>query len=215
LVVPPIVSDSTTKVDTTRESMNSVVRISANTPDGTTALTGSGWANSKDTILTAGHVCWAIISLQKAGVLEDNIDIHYLNRVDALSKISGVEIVDVSDKDDICLLYSENHGLPVLQFEESKNIKFNGVAIVLGFPLGVMITYNNGTIIVPDTGNYFDIEVLRNKLIVSSASTSGNSGGPVINEHGKVIGMLIAGPSNGYDHLSVCVTVDSIKSFIK
>lgn len=67
---------------------------------------------------------------------------------------------------------------------------------------------------VMDLSSNFPADILKGKLIVSSASTGGVSGSPVFDAHGRVIGMLVMGPLF-FDHLSICVGIDQVQKFLK
>ena len=214
IVPPPSVESARAAEEmAVRQAMYSVVKISVEAKDGSGVLTGSGWANSEDTILTAGHVCEAIVVFQAVGLLKDDIQISYLNQTNSLDTKRGAEIIDMDGIHDICLLYLEDHGLPVLEFVVG--VSFGDRAIVIGFPLGVMISALTGEVMVVDTGYGIMPLALRNKMFVNAPSTNGSSGGPVVGSDGRVIGMLVAGPSNGYDHLSICVPVKRLIRFMQ
>jgi len=211
VTIPP--PENITEDFAVKNAMYSVVRISVESKDGMNTLNGSGWANTEDTILTAGHVCEAIIQLQAVGILKDDIRISYLNRINTLDTKHNVSIVDMDGIHDICLLYLEDHGLPVLEFGES-DVEFGEKIWILGFPLGVALSAMPGEVMAVNTGKGKLPLIMRNRLIVSSAATGGNSGGPVVDSAGRVVGMLVAGP-DGYDHLSICVPAKRVQKFLE
>lgn len=54
----------------------------------------------------------------------------------------------------------------------------------------------------------------KNALVVDAANYFGNSGGPIFDEDGKVIGILVAGPDRT-DSIGVCVPVCQIRSALR
>lgn len=78
-------------------------------------------------------------------------------------------------------------------FEFDTNIEAGESAIILGYPWGSneMISITSGIVAAPKHSWY---PYLKLSLFADVASYPGNSGSPVLNMDGKVIGILVAGP---------------------
>jgi len=177
-------------------------------------LSGSAFAIDKDHLLTAAHVCVAVAELQDMGILEDKIYLTVLNRNDELGIVDKVEIEEIDEPHDICLLKRPRHGLAPLKLVKNydEQVTFRSKVWVIGAPAGMMVDSQPGRVMNP---NMTEERIpLKGKLLVSGAATGGNSGGPVINENGEVVGILVMGHST-YDHLSICVRASVIQRFLR
>lgn len=180
----------------------SVVKISVKTIDGLNALVGSGFAIDGDHIMTAGHVCQSIYVYQAKGKLEKDISIFFYGPDEqTILESKGASIKYIDMVHDICVMQKSKHGLIPLKFADNYwDTKVHSRVYIVGAPKGYFATTYSGEVIYLNKDiNAFMIE----KLITSAASAPGNSGSPVLNKDGKVIGMLIAGYSN-FNNLSIC-----------
>lgn len=113
------------------------------------------------------------------------------NQFDA--KIIGSDAVS-----DVALIKIEGEDLPYLKFANSDILAIGEWAIAFGNPFGLFDINSKPTItvgVVSNTGvNLFHNEgntfrVYRNMIQTDAAISSGNSGGPLVNADGEVIGM--------------------------
>ena len=171
-------------------------------------LSGTAFAVDRDYLMTAGHVCSEI---QKRRTSDKEL-IHLGAVFDGLKvDMGGVKIVLIDVKSDMCVLKKSGHGLFQLEFVDDydKDVKFGEKEWVVGAPLGFMVSWLEGTIMDTDRQER-DI----NTMVISSPIASGNSGSPVINEFGKVIGMVVRGTKE-YDHIGICVKSTDLKRFLE
>jgi S1-C subfamily serine protease len=118
-------------------------------------------------------------------------------------------IDDLDIENDICLIELPGHGLVPLKLANS--VSLGEKVYVVGAPMGFLGFIFDGFVAnlgVDMSEGYLD------KLLVSAASAGGNSGGPVVNEAGEVVGILIAGDTN-FDHLSICTKAKYVKKFLE
>lgn len=132
---------------------------------------------NKTYIVTNKHVC------------DFNIKI-YNHRYIQFDNYVG-EIITISKKHDLCLVTSNREeGLELAQ-REAKAME---EVILVGHPRGIGKTIRNGRVIDEIT---IHTPWLDNKSTISQRISStayrGNSGSPVVNKHGKVVGVLFAG----------------------
>ncbi|MDP1614746.1 MAG: serine protease [Methylococcales bacterium] len=105
--------------------------------------------------------------------------------------------------------------LPTLKLASNSNLKYGDAIYICGCPFGKDLawTLTKGMV----AGFNRVLEGLGKKCLlqVDSQSWPGNSGGPVCNEDGEVVGILIGG-MYGADGISLCTTSDVIsKALIK
>ncbi|MBN2590607.1 MAG: Do family serine endopeptidase [Sedimentisphaerales bacterium] len=102
-----------------------------------------------------------------------------------------------SDPDtDIAVIKIDANDLPCLEFADSDNLEVGEWVLAIGNPLGLAHTVTAG--IVSATGRTgFELNTLENYIQTDAAINFGNSGGPLINLDGKVVGIntAIAGSS--------------------
>jgi serine protease Do len=99
-----------------------------------------------------------------------------------------VPVLARSAETDLALLQLENSSLPPLSFADPASILEGQTVFALGHPLGLDFTVSRGVV-----SN-------RNRVLngvqyiqVDAPLNSGNSGGPIINERGEMIGVAVAG----------------------
>ncbi len=102
-----------------------------------------------------------------------------------------------SDPDmDVAVIKIDANDLPYLEFADSDKLEVGEWVLAIGNPLGLAHTVTAG--IVSATGRTgFELNQLENYIQTDAAINFGNSGGPLINLDGKVVGIntAIAGSS--------------------
>ena len=88
---------------------------------------------------------------------------------------------------DLALLRVDQRNLPAVQFTSSKGLKQGVEVVALGVPLGLAGSVTEGVVSAVD-------RQIKDKtyLQIDAALNEGNSGGPVIEEEGRVIGVATA-----------------------
>jgi len=140
------------------------------------------------------------------------------------------EIIGSDMTSDIALLKIDAKNLPYLKFS-SEDAIIGEWAIALGNPFGLFDNNAKPTVtvgVVSNTGVNFvhtesgNIQVYRNMIQTDAAISSGNSGGPLVNAQGELIGMntLIYSTSNsgsgtGSIGIGFSIPVSRINSIIK
>lgn len=138
-------------------------------PDGTSAGTGF-FISDTGYILTCAHV------IENASLIQFEVPINGKKRYNA-------SIVSVSFDKDIALLQSKSYkNTSFFKLGNSDNIKRKDKTEAIGYPIGRNLKYTSG-IISGFEGPYIQTDTPIN---------SGNSGGPLINTNGEVIGINFA-----------------------
>lgn len=174
------------------------------------ATAGTVFAINENELVTAGHVCVGILSGQVFGAYEFNIRMQYLDAKYQIKELSNLEIAELDLKNDLCLVKREGHSLVPLKL--ANEVSLGERAIALGSPLGVFPMETEGKVMALDA-TYLDPS-LNGKILLSLPVFAGNSGGPVLNQSGEVIGVITLGVPI-YPQISFAVHIDRLKAFLK
>ncbi|MGN6390590.1 MAG: DegQ family serine endoprotease [Burkholderiaceae bacterium] len=116
------------------------------------------------------------------------------------------KIVGADVRTDVALVKIEGSSLPVLRMGDSDRIRVGEWVIAIGSPFGLANTVTAGIVSAKarDTGDYLPL------IQTDVAVNPGNSGGPLINMRGEVIGInsQIYSRSGGYMGISFAVPID-------
>lgn len=156
------------------QNIQSVVSISCSGYG--SASTGTGVVLSPDGyIVTNAHV------VEDAGAVSVQL---------TDDRIFNAAIVGSDEVSDLAVLYIQSKDLVPAQFGDSGSLRVGDTVVAIGDPLGVEFrgTYTNG--IVSAINRDVDVDGRTMTLIQTNAAlNSGNSGGPLINCYGQVIGI--------------------------
>jgi serine protease Do len=149
--------------------------------------------------------------VQKKKKFKETVSIRYFNVNDEVSMIDNIQIIkfEVSDNVDLCILEKAKHGLKYVSLVKNyeKSVNFGDKVYIVGAPSGIFPTITEGYV------SYLYMPELNNKLFISSPVWSGNSGGPVFNARGKVIGLVVM-VNVAYHHSTLAITVPDIWKFL-
>ncbi len=123
----------------------------------------------------------------------------FLNDKDHKEERAVAEVLALDPNNDLAILKIEKDNLPYLEFADSDNLRIGQTAITIGYALGEFDnTVSKGVVsglsrsIVASHGYGFSAERLYNLIQTDAAINFGNSGGPMLNIEGKVIGVNVA-----------------------
>ncbi|HEY0063636.1 MAG TPA: DegQ family serine endoprotease [Telluria sp.] len=155
---------------------------------------GSGFIISNDGyVLTNAHVVEGA----------DEVLVTLTDRREFKAKVLGADA-----RSDVALLKVEASNLPHLLIGDSDKIRVGEWVIAIGSPFNLENTVTAGIISAKarDTGDL--LPMIQSDVAVNP----GNSGGPLINMYGKVIGInsQIATLSGGYNGISFAVPIDEV-----
>jgi len=156
------------------QSIGSVVSISCSLPGGSSTGTGVILSNN-------GYI------VTNAHVVEDALSISVQLTDD---RIFSAETVGRDEISDLAVLLIDAEDLTPAQFGDSAALRVGDTVVAIGDPLGVEFrgTYTDG--IVSAINRDVDMNGRTMTLIQTNAAlNSGNSGGPLINCYGQVIGI--------------------------
>jgi serine protease Do len=153
---------------------------------------GSGFIISNDgLVLTNAHVVEGA----------DEVIVTLTDRREFKAKVLGAD-----KRSDVAVLKLEATGLPYLRTGDSNKIRVGEWVIAIGSPFNLENSVSAGIISAKarDTGDYLPL------IQTDVAVNPGNSGGPLINMRGEVVGInsQIATMSGGYNGISFAVPID-------
>jgi S1-C subfamily serine protease len=168
---------------------------------------GTGFVTSDDGyILTNAHV------VSQDGVSADKVTVIF-RREGAEKRVEGV-LVGVDNDSDVALIKVDPEGLDltVLPLGDSDAVTVGEPVVAIGNPLGYDFSVTSG--IVSATGRSLRSPsgaVIPNGIQTDAAINQGNSGGPLIDAQGKVIGIneQIATQSGGNEGLGFAVPINT------
>jgi S1-C subfamily serine protease len=161
--------------------------------------TGSGFAIDRGRIVTNHHVVAGAeeVTVRRRG-----------RRVPA-------RVVGSDPSTDLALLRlrpEEGDRLEALRLGDSGRVRPGDAAVVIGNPFGLARTLTAG--VVSSTSRRIDAPdgfPIRNAVQTDAAVNPGNSGGPLLDERGRVIGVISQGRGDG---IAFAVPVDTLKAVI-
>jgi Do/DeqQ family serine protease len=145
----------------------------------------------------------------------DEITVTLSNRRSFKAKLVGAD-----PSSDLAVLKIDAKGLPFMLYGNSDEVKVGQWVVALGYPLNLEATVTAG--IVSAKGRTLEINRRQSSTPVESflqtdaAVNPGNSGGPLVNTEGKLIGInsAIASPTGSYAGYSFTIPVNIVKKII-
>ncbi|MFL1780700.1 Do/DegQ family serine endopeptidase [Candidatus Hepatincolaceae symbiont of Richtersius coronifer] len=121
----------------------------------------------------------------------------------------------IDELTDLAVLKIEAKGLPSLKFADSDKVRVGDWVIAIGNPFGLGGTVSSG--IVSATGRDINIGTYNDFLQTDAAINRGNSGGPMINSKGEVIGIntaIFSTAGGGSIGIGFLVPANTIKNVV-
>lgn len=215
-------SDAMTIPDIVDKVSPSVVGVSCLLNNGT--ATGTGIILSSDGyIVTNAHVISGAkaisVVLPENYYKDEQSDSSSNNKNDNSDEKYTYEatLIGSDTQTDIAVLKIEKTDLTPAEIGKSSDIVVGEAAIVIGNPLGFDLSGTVTSGIISATDRKLTIEEKTMNLIQTDASiNSGNSGGPLINAYGQIIGITSAKVSSTYgEGLGFAIPVDEALPIIK
>src|SRR5690606_29276169 len=128
-------------------------------------------------------------------------------------KEHNAKIIGTDPRTDVALIKIDVDGLVPLPIGDSKTLKKGQWVLAIGSPFGLESTATAGIIsaINRDTGDYLPF------IQTDVAVNPGNSGGPLINLNGEVVGMnsQIISRSGGFMGISLAIPIDEVINVVE
>ena len=170
---------------------------------------GTGFVVSEDGyILTNAHV------VSESGVTAESVTVSFKDEESAGTKVTAT-IVGADDSSDVALLKidpDEVGDLTVIPLGDSDELNVGEPVVAIGNPLGFDFTLTTGVVSALDRELQSpNGSIISNGIQTDAAINSGNSGGPLIDATGHVIGIneQIASESGGNQGLGFAVPINT------
>lgn len=173
--------------------MPAIVAIRADTPEGVSAGTGF-LVDSAGVVVTNLHVI--------EGATRVAVKLH------SGDQYTQIKVASFDLDRDLAILRLPGFDLPTVQLGNSDNVKVGATVYAIGNPLGLEESVTKGIV--------SGIRVRENgtKVIqTDSAVSPGNSGGPLINEKGHVVGVVTFKISAG-ENLNFAVPINYVRALL-
>jgi len=165
--------------------------------------------NGNSYIMSVQHLC-----IRRGQRLEVHSTPDHKNGKD----VFFAKVVYVNKADDVCIARAYDTGKQFVPASFAKRPPQTGDKVMtIGASVGMFPTKTEGYVIGHDLLGNDDPDkkgAIAKKLLVSTATAGGNSGGPVYNESYKVVAILTARHPD-FNHSSLCTHVDTIKRHIR
>jgi serine protease Do len=132
-----------------------------------------------------------------------------------------VDAVHLDESSDLAILEITARKLPIVEFGDSDKLKVGQRAIAIGNALGKYAnTVTTGVVSgvarqLRASGAFgTDVKVYENAIQTDAALNPGNSGGPLLNSAGQVIGINVA-TTMGADNISFAIPVNDLKPLLE
>ena len=196
-----------------QNALPSVVLITAESGMGETASSGTGsgvivqldqGVKAKSYIVTNAHVI--------EGATRVTIMLHSGEEVRAT--VEGID-----ENTDLALLSIPMSNLPAASFASDKamrNLRAGDTAIVIGNPLGVELSESMTVGVISTVGRGVEVGSSIVEMLQTDAAVSpGNSGGPMFDVHGNIIGIITSKViKNGAEGIGFAVPADLTKRIV-
>ena len=160
-----------TPADIAREALPAVVEIVTYRRSGTRLAGGSGFiATPEGHVVTSHHVLEGAARAEVHLPNGDRFEVQHVTAAD--------------DRRDLAILRVAGYGLPTVRLGDARDLEAGDPVVVIGSPLGLTNTVSHGLV-----SARRDMEGKR-LLQLSAPVSSGSSGGPVFDQHGRVVGIL-------------------------
>lgn len=178
-----------------KDSFPSVVMLLMMDKDNQPICLGSGFFVRENIIATNLHVV-------------EEATKGYGKLIGAKDKFEIIGVVEVDKEYDLVLLMTKDVKAPALRLADSTEASIGDEIYAVGNPLGLEGTFSQGIVSGVRKGDKYTI------LQITAPISPGSSGGPILNNQGKVIGVAFAGFEEG-QNINFAIPSNAIVSLLK
>ncbi len=188
--------------DVVKKCSSSVVGIVTETYQSLTqSSAGSGFIISENGyVVTNNHVISGVDSINV--VLSDGVS-------------HAAYLIGADEYSDIAVLKVEATGLEAIELGDSDELEVGEAAVAIGNPTGQLMGTVTAGIISAVDRNIMVGNNLMTLIQTDAAVNSGNSGGPLINQYGQVVGVISAKlSSTAYEGLGFAIPINTVRPIV-
>ena len=197
-------------------------KVSGSVVSITTEIRTTGWFGQSSTSTAAGT---GIIVSSDGYILTNKHVIEDANKISIVTAdgetYDNVKLVTTDPLNDVAFLkINDVSDLPAVTLGDSKTLSVGQQVIAIGNALGQFensvtsgIISGTGRSIVATDSNYQTEETLVDMIQTDAALNAGNSGGPLVNAAGEVIGLNTATSSDA-DGIGFAIPISSVKGML-
>lgn len=171
-----------------RSVMSSSVTIRTRGGDGLSHGSGSGFFVAPHVVATNFHVIEDITSA-------------YVEVYNSDKKLHITQIIATDPANDLALLYVPENGIQPLTIGSDNTLQIGDEVFAVGAPLGLTLTASAGML-----SSYANGDLLQ----ITAPISPGNSGGPLVNSTGEVVGIVCAYYAGG-QNINLAIRVSKLK----
>lgn len=197
-----LAAESKEVADMIERAMPSVVSIKVsgnmkNTASKIRIEQGTGVVLSKDCL---------IVSSQHLIADADEVEVHFADGKTAMAEVLGAD-----ERSDITILKCKEKGLTPIKLGTSSELRMGETVFAIGNAFGLGLSASSG--IISGLSRAVSGQIFDNFIQTDAAINSGNSGGPLLNVKGEMVGMnaAIMSPSLGNVGISFALPVEVVK----
>lgn len=162
-----------------------------------------------------------IIDAQKGYILTNN---HVIDSADKITvKLEDgrefkAKVIGTDSMSDVALIQIENpSNLTAIKFADSDQLKVGDFTVAIGNPFGLGQTVTSGIVSALGRSTGMDSSAYENYIQTDAAVNRGNSGGPLINLQGELIGIntAIISPSGGNAGIAFAIPSNMANSLVQ
>ncbi len=142
----------------------------------------------------------------------DEVTVKFADKREFKAKVVGSD-----PRTDIALLKIEATGLKAARIGDTQSLKVGEWVVAIGQPFGLENTLTKGIVSAKGRNNVGDRDTLASFIQHDAAVNPGNSGGPLFNLKGEVVGVnsMIFTRSGGFQGLSFAVPADQAMDVVR
>ena len=125
-------------------------------------------------------------------------------------------VVGEDDQTDIAVLKISTQGLTSAEFSDSQNVEVGDAVVAIGNPLNQTLTMTNGIISAVNRNISYN-GTMMTLLQTNAALNSGNSGGPLINTYGQIVGVTNMKMTSSYssiEGIGFAIPISTVKVIV-
>jgi len=148
---------------------------------------------------------------------------HVAGRADSISVVmtdgtiyDNAELIGANERRDLAVVtFTSEEEYPVVTLGDSDELKVGDWVLAMGSPYGYISSVTSGIVSALGRSGR-DVDNISDFIQTDAAINQGNSGGPLVNIHGEVVGIntWIAAPTGGNIGLGFSIPINNVKQVV-